>query len=253
FTLSTAVGSPLGTAIAAATDWRVPLFGVAGLAVLLLPVLALLVRGVPTAAPISLGRRFAVLKDSRILLPLIATLLVVAGFNIVYIFSSAVTGFQGTPLAILLLVYGLFGVVGNMMAGPLTDRFGSRTIATVFFALEGAALLALVFIGGAFLPIVIVFAVWGVSAFAATVPLQHRLVAVDHQTAAVAISWFSTALYIGIATAPLLGSAAIATGDVALVPLIGTVVTGLALIAFQLGFALRSRRTGRPAPATLGA
>ena len=184
---------------------------------------------------------------------LIATLLVVAGFNIVYIFSSAVTGFQGTPLAILLLVYGLFGVVGNMMAGPLTDRFGSRTIATVFFALEGAALLALVFIGGAFLPIVIVFAVWGVSAFAATVPLQHRLVAVDHQTAAVAISWFSTALYIGIATAPLLGSAAIATGDVALVPLIGTVVTGLALIAFQLGFALRSRRTGRPAPATLGA
>ncbi len=253
FTLSTAVGSPLGTAIAAATDWRIPLYGVAGLAVVLLPILALLVRGVPTAAPISLGRRFAVLKDSRILLPLVATLLVVAGFNIVYIFSAAVTGFQGTPLAILLLVYGLFGVVGNMVAGPLTDRFGSRAIATVFFALEGAALLALVFLGGDFLPIVIVFAVWGISAFASVVPVQHRLVGVDQETAAVAISWFSTAMYVGIATAPLLGAAAIGTGDVALVPLIGAVVTALALVAFQLGFSLRRRRAASTRAATLGA
>ena len=242
FTLSTAIGSPLGTAIAAATNWRVPLLGVAGLALVLMPVLALLVRKVPTAAPISLGRRFAVLRDGRILMPLIATLLVVAGFNLVYIFSAAVSGFSGALLAILLLVYGVCGVIGNTISGPLTDRFGSRVVGTIFLGVEGVALLALVFVGGNFGLLAVVFVVWGLSAFAAVVPVQHRLVAVDPQTAAVAISWFSTALYLGISIAPLLGAAALHTGDVALLPLIGTIVTGVGLLAFQLGFAIRARR-----------
>jgi len=97
-------------------------------------------------------------------------------------------------------------------------------------------------VGGNFALLAIVFVVWGLSAFAAVVPVQHRLVAVDPQTAAVAISWFSTALYLGISIAPLLGAAALHTGDDALLPLIGAIVTAVGLLVFQLGFAIRARR-----------
>jgi predicted MFS family arabinose efflux permease len=132
FTLASAIGAPLGTALAAATDWRIPMYAIAVLSVIVIPVLGAIVRRVPLGEPISIGRRFAVLRDGRILLPLATTLLLVAGFNILYIFSSEVTGFGGTTLAALLLVYGIMGIIGNTISGPLTDRFGSRRVGAAF-------------------------------------------------------------------------------------------------------------------------
>ncbi|MGN7860912.1 MFS transporter [Microbacterium sp. 22303] len=68
FTLATAVGSPLGTAVAAASSWRVPLLGMVGLGFGLLISLLLLVRRVPVSPPIGLTQRLTVLRDPRILL-----------------------------------------------------------------------------------------------------------------------------------------------------------------------------------------
>jgi len=133
FTAATAFGAPLGTALAGVGGWRAPLYGVAGLAALTAVAVALFVRHIPLGDPISARRRFAVLRDRRIILALVATLLVVAGFNVVYIFSSAVvapaTDGSSSLLALLLLIFGVAGIAGNVVAGPLTDRFGNRPVA----------------------------------------------------------------------------------------------------------------------------
>ena len=54
----------------------------------------------------------------------------VAGYNIVYIFSSTVaapaTHGSAALLAVLLFSYGAVGVLGNLVAGSASDRFGSR-------------------------------------------------------------------------------------------------------------------------------
>jgi MFS transporter, DHA1 family, inner membrane transport protein len=91
----------------------------------------------------------------------------------------------------------------------------------------------------------LLFAVWGASANAATLPIQHRLIEIDPATAGVALSWYSTAMYAGIALAPPLGAAALATGGASLVPLVGAAAILVALIAFQAG-----RATGRQRSAT---
>jgi DHA1 family inner membrane transport protein len=249
FTLASAVGAPIGTAIAAASDWRVPMYGIAGLGVVTMIVLGLVVRRVPLGEPLSFGRRFAVLRDGRILMPLITTLLLVAGFNIVYIFSSEVTGFGGTTLAILLLIYGVMGIVGNALAGPLTDRFGSRRVGTAFMIVEAVALAGVAVAGTSFAGLAVAFFVWGISAFAAIVPIQHRLLGVDGKTATVAISWFSTAMYVGIAAAPVLGAAALATGIQPLVPIIGSALTVLGLASFVIGYRLRRGAQAEQTPA----
>ena len=81
------------------------------------------------------------------------------------------------------------------------------------------------------------FVVWGAVAFAAVIPVQHRLVSIDPATAGIALSWYSTAMYVGIALAPLLGGAAL--GGVGglpgadLVPLVGAAL-GLATLALFL-------------------
>lgn len=245
FTLASAIGAPLGTAIAAASSWRVPMIVIAVLGAAVMPVLVLLTRRVPLAEPISVGRRFAVLRDARILLPLLTTLFVAAGFNLVFIFSAAVTGYEGPALAALLLVYGVMGIVGNAVSGPLTDRFGSRRTGALFMMVETIALVAIAAVGHSFVGLAAAFVVWGISAFASVVPVQHRLLAVDPQTAAVAISWFSTALYVGIALAPVAGAAAIGLGDAPLIPIGGAVLTVLGLVAFLSGYAGRLRGARR--------
>jgi DHA1 family inner membrane transport protein len=240
FTASTAFGAPIGTALASVSSWRVPMYGIAGLAVLAALAVALFVRDVPLGAAASLRHRLAVLGNPRLLLGLAATLLAVCGFNIVYIFSGAIaapaTGGDGGVLAILLLAYGVAGILGNTIAGRLIDRFGSLRVGLIAIAVDALLLLALPFVVSNFGITAVLFALWGFAVNAGTLPLQHRLVQIDPATSAIALSWFSTALYAGIALAPVLGAEVLGLGNAEAVPVIGAVVTLLAAVAFGLGF-----------------
>ncbi|CAN5407090.1 MFS transporter [soil metagenome] len=243
FTLATAVGSPIGTALGEVGGWRLPLFILAGLALVLAAAVLFGVRNIPIGAAASFAQRLAPLRDPRILLPLVTTLFMIAGFNIVYIFSSEVTGDatggSGSLLAVLLLMFGLGGVVGTVVSGPITDRLGSRVLVTLALGLEVVALVILPFVGRTFVGSAIVFVVWGMAAFAATVPVQHRMVSIDPARAALALSWFTTAMYIGIAIAPPLATAAFRLGGSAFIPFVGAIATAVGLIAFLVGYLSR--------------
>lgn len=244
FTLATAVGSPFGTALATLGGWRLALGVLAALAALLAATVALLTRGVPVGSVPGMAARFAVLRDSRIGLALVATLLITVAFNLVYVFSSAVTheatGGSGTALAALLLIYGLGGLVGNWLGGHLTDRLGARTTALAALTLEVIALVALFAAAGSYVATAVIFAVWGVVTFAALVPVQHRLVDVDPATAGVALSWYSTAMYVGVALAPVLGASLLPFGA-AWLDLLGAAAAAAALGVFALGYVVRRR------------
>jgi DHA1 family inner membrane transport protein len=248
FTAATAFGAPLGTALAGIGGWRVPLFGLAALAALTAAAVAVFVRHIPLGQAISARRRFATLADPRILFALIATLLVVSGFNVVYIFSSAVTagvtGNSPAVLALLLLIFGIAGIGGNIVVGPLTDRFGNRSVAILVLVTMAVALGLLPIAAGSLAGTAALFALWGLMANAIALPIQHRLVQVNPAAAGVALSWYSTALYGGIAIAPPLGAAALGLGSPELVPEFGAVAVVLALVVFLCGYlAMRTRRT----------
>ena len=243
FTLAVAIGSPLGTALASFGGWRLSLGVLAGLALVLAVAVALVVRGLPEPARIPLAARFAPLADARVVLLLLAMVLATAAFNVVYIYSSAVThaatGGDGVRLAVLLLVYGAAGVVGTTIAGRLTDRRGSVVVAAWALAGQAAVLLVLAAVDSSYLLDLPVFALWGIAAFAVSVPVQHRLVGLDPAAAGIVLSWYSTAMYIGIGIAPVLGGAVLGAGAAA-VPLAGAGCALLALVVFLVGLRARS-------------
>ena len=216
FTLAMAIGSPIGTALADIGGWRLPLSVLAGLAAVLVPALLLVVRNVPQSAAVDLRSRAVVLRDPRIVFAIAASLLMTLAFNMVYIFSAVITheatGGDHKRLAILLLAYGVAGVVGNMLGGRLADRIGSRRTLQIVLAAQAIAFVSLIFAHGSLVATALVFALSGVAGFAASVAIQYRLALIDSRFANIALAWYSTAMYVGISIAPLIGAVALPYG-----------------------------------------
>jgi predicted MFS family arabinose efflux permease len=51
-----------------------------------------------------------------------------------------------------------------------------------------------------------VFALWGASGFASVVALQDRLASLHPDRTAIILSWYSTGMYVGISSAPVVGA-----------------------------------------------
>lgn len=245
FTLSTALGSPLGTAIAHLGGWRLPLTGVAVLSGIAAIVVALVIRGAPIGPALSFVRRFSVLAEPRILFALLSTVFTIAGFNVAYIFSSTftvdATGGSGALLAVLLLIYGVGGIFGNQLAGRLTDRYGNRIVASILMVTHVGILALMPLAEPSFAALAAVFLVWGFAAFGTGIPVQHRLASVDPDRASVAVSWYSTAVYVGIAIAPLIGGFALDVVGPSEVPHAAAISVLVAALLFQIGYLVRRR------------
>ena len=250
FTLASVIGTPAGTALSQLIGWRGTLAALAGIGVVLIVPTLITIRAVPAPPALGFTARFSVLRNRRVLATLGTTLLMFAGFNLVYIFSANVTqdatGGHATQLAILLFTYGVFGILGNWVAGRLVDRIGSRLIVAVGLLLQTACFVALALGARNWLPAaVLVFAVWGVVSYGLPVPFQHRIVSTAHEQAGLALSWYSTAMYLGVSLAPVLGALVLPAGITTLLVVAATVSIA-ALALFQTGYLHPTPRTTSP-------
>src|SRR5699024_4790570 len=118
-------------------SWRVAIGGLAVLGAVLGLGMARLLVGMPTNARVPLSARIGVLADPRVVMGIIAIMMMFLSFNFIYVFSSevtaGVTGDNGGILALLLLVFGLSGAVGNQLGGWIVDTWGNMQ--TMRFAL----------------------------------------------------------------------------------------------------------------------
>ncbi len=242
FTLAMAIGSPIGTALADIGGWRLPLSVLAGLAALLVPALLLVVRDVPRSPAVDLRSRAVVLRDPRIVFAIVASLLMTLAFNMVYIFSAVITheatGGDHKRLAILLLAYGVAGVIGNIVGGRLADRIGSRRTLQIVLAAQAVAFVALIATHGSMVATALVFTLSGIAGFAASVAVQYRLALIDSRYATTALAWYSTAMYVGISIAPLIGAAALPYGPPVLLAAAAVSIL-VAVVASEISHAKR--------------
>ncbi|MGB4135851.1 MAG: MFS transporter, partial [Microbacterium sp.] len=131
-TSATALGAPLGTWIGGAASWRLAMWCVSGLAMIAMFATIVWVRAVPRPPVVRLSMRLAPLRDVRVAVTVLTTLLVMAGLYTVYTYVAVVfapvTGGDGRRLAGLLVVFGVAATIGNLSGGMLTDRLGERRV-----------------------------------------------------------------------------------------------------------------------------
>jgi predicted MFS family arabinose efflux permease len=182
-TSATALGSPMGTFIGGLGDWRSTMWFVTAVGLAASVAVYIMLPNIPALPAVTLRQRLAPLKDSRVVLTLLTTLAAYSGLFAVYTYIGVTldraTGGKPDVLAGLLLMWGLAATVGNLAAGKLTDRFGSRTIIYGAIAVSAIDFALLPFATAHYWSAAVAIIVWGVCGWGLLVPQQHRLISLS--------------------------------------------------------------------------
>ncbi|ONI88725.1 hypothetical protein ALI144C_06150 [Actinosynnema sp. ALI-1.44] len=218
-TFALVVGVPVGTWLGGEFGWRSTMVYVIGLACLVAIGLAAFMPKLPGAAPQPLRQRLAPLRR----LPVLGALLAVTAggasglMALVYIspIAASLSNADSTQLSVLIAAGGIAGIAGAVLGGKGADRLGPER--TLIIALSGqvAATALLAVIGWTWeaqVPIILVgilYAGWAIGGWAINSPSQLRLLKVSGDAGNEAVALNTSALYIGIAIAGLVGGLAL--------------------------------------------
>ncbi len=163
--LATVAAVPLGAFLGDALGWR-PVFGLAAALTLVATVMVL--AWLPSIAPsgaIGFRALVATVRSRVMIVGLLALGLVVSGHFAAFTYvrpAAELSGAGAEGLALLLAVYGVAALVGNLMAGPIADK-RLRPALLVAPALIGAATIVFASVADSFPAVLATVAVWGLA------------------------------------------------------------------------------------------
>jgi predicted MFS family arabinose efflux permease len=244
---ATALGAPIGTAIASlAGNWRAAMLFVSALGLLAAAGVALLLPKIPNPPLVPLRTRLAPLGDRRIGLSLLTTFLLFTGLYIVYSYIAeslgGATGGSGTILAVLLFVWGVASTVGTLGAGHLVDRLGARGLINTSLVVLTIDFALLPWSTAHLATTVVALVVWGLCSWGFVTPQTHRLISAMPTAAPMLTGLNSATLYVGVSIAPLVGQAGIAWFGARWLGPMGAVVIALGLVAAETAHAMIRRQ-----------
>jgi MFS transporter, DHA1 family, inner membrane transport protein len=233
-TLAGIIGVPVGAAIGAAVGWRVAFLSVAAALALAALAVRLLVPPDPVVRPDPGVTTEAEPTDpsgsasGAVAVVAAAAALVLTGHFVLYTYISPLLqdfgGYGGASRPALLLVFGLAGLAGIAVSGPLSDRYPRSALTWVSVAFAGSALsLRLIAVDepAAFL----VLAIWGALIGLLPPVFQIRLLRTAKPgTEATAGAIGITVVNLGIAAGAALGGLTVRVLDVGSLPVVAAVV-----------------------------
>ncbi|WP_236793443.1 MFS transporter [Amycolatopsis sp. GM8] len=235
-TLALALGVPAGTILGGPLGYRGVFILVAGASVLAALGTRLMIPSVEAPAAVPLRERLAVAANPRLQAILVVTVLGVLSSMSVYTYVVPLLGeythATGALVSALLLVYGLGGLIGNLLGGRATDRFGSRP--TLYVALAVIVLvlatlpLTLTTIPGA----VIALFGWSLSTWGFNPPFQHLLLDTAGEQGGLALALNASAIYLGSGLSGVIGGLVIASIGITTLPLVGAALTVVTSVVF---------------------
>jgi len=161
---ATVAAVPFGAWVGGIFGWRAVFLIAAGVAVVALTLQAVTLPSVSAGSATGLRALGSVLHSAVALVGLVAVLLIFAGhfigFTYVRVAAQSLSGIDSAGFAVLLLVFGVAGLVGTVLAGPVADR-AARVGVLLFPAVLGLGLLMMYVTGASFVGLFVAAAVWG--------------------------------------------------------------------------------------------
>ena len=249
-TLASVLGLPLTAWLGTMLGWRWMFGGLAGISLLTALTIALLVsdrRAAPSTSLASFGQVF---RQPAATWSVVMSVCHMAAqfslFALVAPFLQERFGVSAGQLSIALLVGGLSGVIGNLLAGRFGDRLGApRSVQISVIGMACAAASMLLLPGLPWLGIA-AYAFWSMAGMSFYAPQQKRLIGLAPDLRNLLLAINASALYVGMSMGAAAGSQAwLHLGPWAL-PAVALVFIGCSMASF-----LMSRRAELGQPAAL--
>jgi predicted MFS family arabinose efflux permease len=161
---ATVAAVPLGALISSFAGWRAVFWAVAAATAVAIVLFVVLMPSVPARAGGGVRTLVDVLRSRVVLLGLVGLAVLVAGHFASYTFirtaAEGVSGLTPATIAVLLAVYGVGGLLGNVLSGLVADRQLGVALVLVPLLMAGGITLFSLSTGSPFLVFVAV-ALWG--------------------------------------------------------------------------------------------
>lgn len=195
---------PTGTLIGGLAGWRTAFATLGVLAFAVLVALLVLLPSLPATKPVSVGELMGQFANRGVRSGIIATALIVTGHLAAYTYVSPmlqqVSGIDEDLISVLLLGFGVAGIIGNFVAGAAVAKNLGRTMAVIIVALA-AAMLLFPLLGKSQAGGIALLVLWGLAFGGVSVSLQTWMLksAPDAMEAASAlwVSVFNLAIALG--------------------------------------------------------
>jgi predicted MFS family arabinose efflux permease len=233
-TVATVIGVPVVALLGNEIGFRVA-FGVIAVAgVLAGIVIRFALPVVPVPGGITLAQRVAVVRVPGVAVTLLVSVCAFVGgfttYNYIAPLFADRLGVSATAVTWLLLAFGVGGAIGNFLGGELSDRLGAFRVVVAGLVLASAGLLLIALVGDTWPGAVTAIVIWGIGGWMQLPAQQHRLVQLAGAAAPLAISLNSSAMYLGISLAGVVGGIVISAGSIDFIPVFGAIMGVLGLI-----------------------
>lgn len=216
--------------------WRAVLAGLSALGLGSAVAVAMLVQDRGRGHRVSPRALLRAVADRRTGLGVATTFLQMASNFCTYaLVSRYVIERLGGPPAVtgtVLLVFGIAGVAGNFIAGPLSDRIGADRTVAFSLASMGGAFVVLVLLPASVASAIPAIVGWSLANSLFQAPQQKRLASIDPAARGLLLALNSAALYLGMSVGAFLAGALHQAAGIGALPIGSAVIAGLAAIAF---------------------
>ena len=237
-TFASVLGTPISAYLGTIIGWRPVLLLLAVVALLSMTAILLLVKDRQAGAPISYRHIFEALTRMRSSFAILMTFLQMTSIFCTYAliapYMSHKFDLAENMIAFVLLAYGVNGVIGNILAGRLSDRFGADRI--IFISLFGLCA-GLVIIWAivpnlwlAFLGI----AVWAIFGMMFHSPQQQRIANIDPERRSLMLALNAAALYLGISVGSWISNFVFVRMGYEVLPLVSLSVLAICIALFTV-------------------
>jgi len=153
------------------------------------------------------------------------------------VFAPALGG-NNNLVSVLLLVFGLAGAAGNLMAGRLADRHGPRRVVIGATVALTVVFLAMAPSRGSLLTAIPLIALAGVASWSVTTPQQHRVIALAPDGAGpLVVSLNAAVMYLAISLSSVIGAIGLNSfgSPASLLPIAAVFTAAAALLTWLSG------------------
>jgi len=235
-TVSTVIGVPLSAYLGNVIGWRAVMIIVGAMSMVSMASIIIFVRDRGVGGTTTFKHLFDSLTEGRSALAVFTTLLQMASMFCTYalIAPYMVQKFAIEPenVFIMLLAYGSFGIIGNIIAGRLSDRWSPNKVILLSVSGVSAAFLILLLVGPYPWMGFAAMCLWAVFGMMFHAPQQQRIANISVAQRSLLLALNASALYMGMSAGSWISRTMSVHYGYEILPAVSFAVMGLCALMF---------------------